>query len=52
MAARFDRLLAPWVFLITDILFNMLSAVITHYFIGLTTMLSTSSSATSSASRC
>ena len=30
-----DRLLAPWVFVLTGILFNILSAVITHYFIGL-----------------
>jgi hypothetical protein len=32
---RLDRLLAPWVFVLTGILFNILSAVITHYFIGL-----------------
>jgi hypothetical protein len=30
-----DRLLAPWVFVLTGIIFNILSAVITHYFIGL-----------------
>lgn len=30
-----DRLLAPWVFVFTGIVFNILSAVITHYFIGL-----------------
>lgn len=30
-----ERLLAPWVFVLTGILFNILSAVITHYFIGL-----------------
>ena len=30
-----DRFLAPWVFVLTGILFNILSAVITHYFIGL-----------------
>lgn len=30
-----DRWLAPWVFVFTGILFNVLSAVITHYFIGL-----------------
>ncbi len=33
--SRLDRLLAPWVFVTTGILFNILSAVITHYFIGL-----------------
>ena len=33
--SRLDRLLAPWVFVLTGILFNILSAVITHYFIGL-----------------
>lgn len=32
---RLDRWLAPWVFVLTGILFNILSAVITHYFIGL-----------------
>ena len=32
-----DRLLAPWVFVLTGIVFNILSAVITHYFIGLNT---------------
>ena len=32
---RLDRFLAPWVFVLTGILFNILSAVITHYFIGL-----------------
>jgi hypothetical protein len=30
-----DRLLSPWVFVVTGIVFNILSAVITHYFIGL-----------------
>ena len=30
-----NRLPAPWVFVTTGILFNILSAVITHYFIGL-----------------
>lgn len=35
MAARLDRLLAPWVFVLTGILFNILAAVITHYFIGI-----------------
>jgi hypothetical protein len=35
MLTRLDRLLAPWVFVLTGILFNILSAVITHYFIGL-----------------
>ena len=33
--SRLDRLLAPWVFVLAGILFNILSAVITHYFIGL-----------------
>ena len=33
--SRLDRWLAPWVFVFTGILFNILSAVITHYFIGL-----------------
>ena len=33
--SRLDRWLAPWVFVLTGILFNILSAVITHYFIGL-----------------
>ena len=31
----FDHLLSPWVFVLTGIVFNILSAVITHYFIGL-----------------
>lgn len=35
MRIDLDRLLAPWVFIITGIVFNILSAVITHYFIGL-----------------
>ena len=35
MRVDFDRLLAPWVFVLTGIIFNILSAVITHYFIGL-----------------
>ncbi|MDH3387691.1 MAG: hypothetical protein OEN02_07275 [Gammaproteobacteria bacterium] len=35
LKSRLDRLLAPWVFVLTGILFNILSAVITHYFIGL-----------------
>jgi len=35
MRTKLDRLLAPWVFVLTGILFNILSAVITHYFIGL-----------------
>ena len=30
-----DRWLAPWVFVLTGIVFNILAAVITHYFIGL-----------------
>ena len=30
-----ERLPAPWVFVLTGILFNVLAAVITHYFIGL-----------------
>jgi hypothetical protein len=30
-----DRLLSPWVFVVTGIVFNILSAVISHYFIGL-----------------
>ena len=34
-ASRLDRWLAPWVFVLTGIVFNILSAVITHYFIGL-----------------
>lgn len=34
-ASLLDRLLAPWVFVLTGILFNICSAVITHYFIGL-----------------
>jgi hypothetical protein len=29
-----DRFLAPWVFVLTGVVFNILSAVITHYFIG------------------
>ena len=33
--SRLDRWLAPWVFVFTGVLFNILSAVITHYFIGL-----------------
>lgn len=33
--SRLDRFLAPWVFVLTGILFNIMSAVITHYFIGL-----------------
>jgi hypothetical protein len=33
--SRLDQLLAPWVFVLTGIVFNILSAVITHYFIGL-----------------
>jgi hypothetical protein len=32
---RLDRFLAPWVFVLTGIVFNILAAVITHYFIGL-----------------
>ena len=32
--SRLDRVLAPWVFVLTGIAFNILSAVITHYFIG------------------
>jgi len=35
MRTRLDRWLAPWVFVLTGILFNILAAVITHYFIGL-----------------
>ena len=35
MSKTLDRWLAPWVFVLTGILFNILSAVITHYFIGL-----------------
>jgi len=34
-SSRLDRFLAPWVFVLTGIIFNILSAVITHYFIGL-----------------
>ena len=34
-SSRLDRFLAPWVFVLTGILFNILAAVITHYFIGL-----------------
>lgn len=33
--SRLDRLLTPWVFVLTGIIFNILAAVITHYFIGL-----------------
>ncbi len=33
--SRLDLLLAPWVFVLTGIAFNILSAIITHYFIGL-----------------
>jgi len=33
--SRLDRFLAPWVFVLTGIIFNILSALITHYFIGL-----------------
>ncbi len=33
--SKLDRMLAPWVFVVTGIVFNILSAVITHYFIGL-----------------
>ncbi len=33
--SRIDRLFAPWVFVLTGILFNIRSAIITHYFIGL-----------------
>ena len=33
--SRLDRFLAPWVFVLTGIIFNIFSAVITHYFIGL-----------------
>lgn len=33
--SRLDRLLAPWVFVLSGIIFNILAAVITHYFIGL-----------------
>ena len=33
--SKLDRFLAPWVFVLTGILFNILSAVIAHYFIGL-----------------
>ena len=32
---KLDRFLAPWVFVLTGIVFNIMSAVITHYFIGL-----------------
>ncbi len=32
--SRLDRFLAPWVFVLTGIVFNVLAAVITHYFIG------------------
>jgi hypothetical protein len=35
-SSRLDRFLAPWVFVLTGIIFNILSAVITHYFIGIT----------------
>ena len=34
-SSRLDRFLATWVFVLTGIIFNILSAVITHYFIGL-----------------
>jgi hypothetical protein len=30
-----ERLLSPWVFVLTGIFFNILSALIAHYFIGL-----------------
>lgn len=33
--SRIDRWLAPWVFVLTGVVFNILSALITHYFIGL-----------------
>jgi len=33
--SRLDRWLAPWLFVLTGIVFNILAAVITHYFIGL-----------------
>ena len=33
--SKLDKFLAPWVFVLTGILFNIMSAVITHYFIGL-----------------
>ncbi len=33
--SKLDRFLAPWVFVMTGIVFNILSAVITHLFIGL-----------------
>ena len=33
--SRLDRFLAPWVFVLIGVLFNVLSAVITHYFISL-----------------
>lgn len=33
--SKLDRFLAPWVFVISGIVFNILSAVIAHYFIGL-----------------
>jgi hypothetical protein len=32
--SKLDRFLAPWVFVLTGIIFNILSAVLTHYFIG------------------
>ena len=35
MRINLDRLLAPWVFVLTGIIFNILSALITHYLIGL-----------------
>ncbi|MCP4767427.1 MAG: hypothetical protein GY875_14260 [Gammaproteobacteria bacterium] len=35
--SKLDRFLAPWVFVLSGIVFNILSAVITHYFIGLNT---------------
>ena len=33
--SRLDRFLAPWVFVSIGVIFNVLSAVITHYFISL-----------------
>jgi hypothetical protein len=32
--SRLDRMLAPWIFVLTGIVFNILSALIRHYFIG------------------
>jgi hypothetical protein len=32
-----DKIFAPWVFVLSGVVFNILSAVITHYFIGLNT---------------